>query len=54
MSEELKQRKVVERRFPFGAQCFSECNVYNSKSLIDLDTNFLQHKSADDKANQNV
>jgi len=48
------QKTGVVRCLPFGAQWFSRCNVYNSTSLIDLDTHFLQYKAADDKANQAV
>jgi hypothetical protein len=54
MPEEPNQKTDVVRCLPFGAQWFSRCNVYNSTSLIDLDTHFLQYKAADDKANQAV
>jgi len=54
MSKEPNQKTGVERCLPFGTQWFSKCNVYNSTSLTDLDTHFLQYKSADDKANQAV
>ena len=54
MSKETKQGTGVDKCLPFGAQWFSKCNVYNSTSLTDLDTHFLQYRSTDDKANQAV